>query len=369
MYGQLIARCGAVDRAANVSPGELLPIAESTLIELGGLHAAGTVLASEADPSIETHMMSPEQALGRPVDARSDLWTVTVLLYRALVGVWPFGDSTAEDITTALSRRPHPSPSSVAPRLGTAFDAFFTRALKKDAVDRYQSAEELLRAFAPAVTTQSTSTVSAVAQSTGGPAAQFRAIQAMPAIPPSPTVERKGAGSRVYLLGLVLIVLIGVGVYVLRLPDHHAHEGGEQHVDEEIAVLPITEIRGVNLKGKRELNLPLSQPFILNIWLERCADCMPMFEAWKALSAAGAIPKAPIVNVSAFRPADEGWAENYRVDEQLVWDAGGTLVRPLGVRRFTTFIVRPDGSIAFRGHPDQPGFSDAVAKALKSKAQ
>ena len=363
MYRALLELCvGADDRAVAITVSDLMPVAESTLLELGGVHAKGTVVASEADASIETRMMSPEQALGRSLDARSDLWTVAVLLYRALTGAWPFDGATPEELAIALSRRPHRAPSVVAPRLGTTFDAFFVRALKKDAVDRYQTAEELLRAF-----TLAAGTAAAVLESTTGEAdREANAPRLLTMIEAVPLRGTRRPGSRVYLLGFVLIVLLGVGVYVLRAPEHqHLND----QFEDELGALPASAIPAVKLPGKRELELPLSQPFILNIWLERCADCLPKFNAWRDASRAGKIPTAPIVNVSAYRGADEGWAENYRVDEQLVWDDGKALVRPLGVRSFTTFVVRPDGVIVFRGHADQPGFTDALANALATAKQ
>ena len=52
------------------------------------------------------------------------------------------------------------------------------------------------------------------------------------------------------------------------------------------------------------ITLPLAGPFSLHVWLERCADCMPHFEAWRAMVDGGEIfAELPVVNV-AFGRAD-----------------------------------------------------------------
>ncbi len=95
--------------------------------------------------------MSPEQARAHAgVDPRSDLWSLAVIAYRALTGRVPFpGDDLPGLVLRICAGRP-PSPSQVVPELGTAFDAFFERALQPDPDQRFQTARAFAAAFAAA---------------------------------------------------------------------------------------------------------------------------------------------------------------------------------------------------------------------------
>jgi serine/threonine-protein kinase len=91
--------------------------------------------------------MSPEQTRGGDVDARSDLWSLGVVAFRALTGTRPFIGKSLADVIAKICFDPIPAPSEVAPELGTTFDAFFVRAFARDPAWRFQSAEELAQAF------------------------------------------------------------------------------------------------------------------------------------------------------------------------------------------------------------------------------
>ena len=95
--------------------------------------------------------MSPEQARGlRDIDARSDLWSLAVIAYRALTGSQPFVGQGVGDVIYRICSEPIPAPSTLAPELPQAIDAFFERALARDPAQRFQSAVELAAAFAQA---------------------------------------------------------------------------------------------------------------------------------------------------------------------------------------------------------------------------
>ena len=73
--------------------------------------------------------MSPEQARGKDVDFRSDLWALAVIVFRAVTGVKPFaGDSIAE-LVIKLCIDPRPVATRFAPDLPPAIDRFFEKAL------------------------------------------------------------------------------------------------------------------------------------------------------------------------------------------------------------------------------------------------
>ncbi|MDI1482681.1 serine/threonine protein kinase [Polyangium sp. y55x31] len=92
--------------------------------------------------------MSPEQARGRRVDHRSDLWSLAVVLYECLTGRLPFGSQALGDLLIELCTEPAPPPTRMAPDLPAVVDPFFARALARNPDDRFQSAEAFADALA-----------------------------------------------------------------------------------------------------------------------------------------------------------------------------------------------------------------------------
>src|SRR5664280_98260 len=109
-----------------------------------GIARAGASEMTEVGSIIGTaQYLSPEQARGAPVDDRSDLYSVGVLLYELLTGEAPYsGDTPVEIAMKHLSAIPEP-PSVKRPEIPPALDAVVLRALAKDPDDRYQSAAEM----------------------------------------------------------------------------------------------------------------------------------------------------------------------------------------------------------------------------------
>jgi serine/threonine-protein kinase len=93
-----------------------------------------------------THM-SPEQLRGDPVDARSDLFAVGIMLFEVLTGGHPFYASTILEIATRILRSPAPSVRRARSSLPAWIDEIVRRALEKDPEMRFGSAAEMERAF------------------------------------------------------------------------------------------------------------------------------------------------------------------------------------------------------------------------------
>ncbi|MEU2505202.1 protein kinase [Streptomyces sp. NPDC007863] len=84
--------------------------------------------------------LSPEQALGRPVDARSDLYSVGIMLFQLLTGRLPFDADSPLAIAYAHVQEEPVAPSSVNRSVTPAMDALVARALRKNPNERFPSA-------------------------------------------------------------------------------------------------------------------------------------------------------------------------------------------------------------------------------------
>jgi class 3 adenylate cyclase len=157
---QLGASSGAVH--SSISPGSAagapsIPSAGGEVVKILDFGVA-SMMADLEDRGMEVTRtgalvgtpayMSPEQARGRQVDARSDVWSLAVVAYRALAGQLPFaGEALGEMLVEICTATPAP-PSSLVPELTPEVDRFFEQALAKDPAHRFQSVGEMAAAFA-----------------------------------------------------------------------------------------------------------------------------------------------------------------------------------------------------------------------------
>ena len=124
---------------------------EPTLVLSAGRAAAAPALRHPAPPTPTdpgtvmgtVRYMSPEQARGQQVDARSDIFSLGVVLYEMIAGRLPFDGATANDVLAAILRgRPKPLTKTVV-NCPAELEKSVTKALRKDRAQRYQTITEL----------------------------------------------------------------------------------------------------------------------------------------------------------------------------------------------------------------------------------
>jgi eukaryotic-like serine/threonine-protein kinase len=91
-----------------------------------------------------SHYMSPEQTRGKPVDARSDIWSLGVVMYEMVAGRTPFDGETSTDVIVAINQKEAPPLARFAPNVPAELDWIISKALRKDRDERYQTVKELL---------------------------------------------------------------------------------------------------------------------------------------------------------------------------------------------------------------------------------
>jgi serine/threonine-protein kinase len=106
---------------------------------------ASTLL--ETDPGVVMGTivyMSPEQARGLPVDGRTDVWSLGVVLYEMIAGRQPFQGETKSDVISLILQKEPPPLARFAPGIPAELERIVMKALAKDCEERYQGVKDLM---------------------------------------------------------------------------------------------------------------------------------------------------------------------------------------------------------------------------------
>lgn len=117
----------------------LVKIRRAPLANQGSDLTAGRVLGTP-------YYMSPEQALGKNVDHRTDLWALGIITFECVVGRLPFETDVLTQLLVDICVKPLPAPSSWAD-VPPGFDEWFAKATNRDASQRFQTAREMADAL------------------------------------------------------------------------------------------------------------------------------------------------------------------------------------------------------------------------------
>ncbi|HZF08087.1 MAG TPA: protein kinase [Thermoanaerobaculia bacterium] len=206
---------------------------EAKIVDFGLAKLAGQVGLTRTGASMGTPTyMSPEQADGKAVDFRTDLWSLGVLLYEMVTGRKPFSGDHPQAILHALLHSEPEPPSRLVPAVSQALERVIAGCLTKDPGRRYASAQELIAALTPLLESSQEVTL--------GPGVPPPAVS-----PTRPTRPARRPPVRAVVALLLLLCLLALGgAYFLRRGLVSASPGASPSGfdSRRIAVLPFENL-------------------------------------------------------------------------------------------------------------------------------
>ncbi len=131
----------------DIKPQNIMLLKDGTIkvTDFGIARFARSEQRTMTDKAIgSVHYISPEQAKGEATDAKSDLYSVGVLLYEMLTGKLPFDADSAVSVAIMQLQNEPIKPSSLNPDIPEGLEEITLRAMQKNPAERYQSAAEML---------------------------------------------------------------------------------------------------------------------------------------------------------------------------------------------------------------------------------
>lgn len=205
----------------------------SRQLEQDGMTATGRVLGT-------TDYVAPEQAMGHPVDQRSDLYSLGVVLYEMLVGQVPFQADSQVGVAMKHVNEDLPDVQQRRPELSAAAAMVVERATDKDPAQRYQRVGEMIDDLSTALEVEA-----ARAGSTTG-----EATSVLEAVPPA---ERKlgggGGGRRSWLAIAGLVLLAAAILAAVQLIGSGNGPGGGGALKGKGSTVPLSEASDYDPQG------------------------------------------------------------------------------------------------------------------------
>ena len=132
----------------DIKPANIMVSADwrAKVTDFGVAHVASSSMTQTGSALGSPKYMSPEAVTGQPVDPRSDIFSLGVVLYEMLVRRTPFeraGDNTVFAVMHRIAGEPHPAVTQIDPQIPPAFNTILDRALAKSPDKRYQRAGEM----------------------------------------------------------------------------------------------------------------------------------------------------------------------------------------------------------------------------------
>jgi beta-lactam-binding protein with PASTA domain/tRNA A-37 threonylcarbamoyl transferase component Bud32 len=204
----------------DIKPGNVMITRDGVIkvMDFGIARVLGPETAPQTSAVLGTaSYLSPEQAQGGPVDARTDIYSLGAVLYELLTGRPPFtGDSPVAVAYKQVNEAPA-VPSSLNPDVPNPLDAVVMKALSKNPSNRYQTADEFSADLARVIAGQTVDATPLMPLAVGDATQVISRPSAHTAVLP-PTEEPKGSGRKVWLgvlIGLLLFALLAGAGYLL----------------------------------------------------------------------------------------------------------------------------------------------------------
>jgi eukaryotic-like serine/threonine-protein kinase len=203
----------------DIKPGNVMVTRDGTVkvMDFGIARMQTDITAPQTSSVIGTPTyLSPEQAQGQVVDARSDLYSLGCVLYELLAGRPPFtGDTPVAIAYKQVNETPVP-PSAHNADIPPRLDAVVMKCLAKNPANRYQSAEELSADLERVKQGQDVEATPLMAAGIGGDATQVIARPQPTQVMQPP--EEEGSSRKVWLgvlIGLLIFALLAAGGYLI----------------------------------------------------------------------------------------------------------------------------------------------------------